>query len=188
LPWKHDGEYVLLAGQVFDDKSLETMGNPASFYQRTYDELIALNIGTIVYRRHPQDRHRFAPKGGLIDAEPSLAKSLSKATGLFTFNSNASVDAVLSGIPTCVCDIGSMTWTVSAHWQRLPFEFIRPDRTQWLRDLSYCQWTADEIESGLAWEHLKPIAEELLRNRSPAIKTRMRPSSIRISRRQFGRK
>ena len=29
------------------------------------------------------------------------------------------------------------------------------DRTQWLYDMAYISWTMDELQQGVAWEHLK---------------------------------
>jgi hypothetical protein len=71
-----------------------------------------------------------------------------------TFNSNSGVEAALAGVPVFAFDEGSMVWEIA----NKTFDAIdnpqRPDRTQWLADLSYAQWTPREMREGKAWRHL----------------------------------
>ncbi|WP_158255256.1 hypothetical protein [Rhodoblastus acidophilus] len=35
----------------------------------------------------------------------------------------------------------------------------RGDRSQWIANLAYCQWTVDEIGAGHCWRHLRDCVE-----------------------------
>jgi len=79
-------------------------------------------------------------------------------------NSNALSESVMAGIPTFSLCSGSMAWPVSNHFIKdINSPIMEFDRTQWLYNLSYCQWREDEIEQGLPWKHLKKKLPELIR-------------------------
>jgi hypothetical protein len=79
-------------------------------------------------------------------------------------NSNVLTETVMAGIPTFSLCSGSMAWPVSNHFIKdINSPIMEFDRTQWLYNLSYCQWRQDEIEQGLPWEHLKKKLPELIR-------------------------
>ena len=79
-------------------------------------------------------------------------------------NSNALTETVMAGIPTFSLCPGSMAWPVSNHELKYIEEpQMEFDRTQWLYDLSYCQWREDEIEQGLPWIHLAKRLPQLIR-------------------------
>ena len=70
------------------------------------------------------------------------------------FRSNSGVEALLEGIPVFAFDDGSMAWSVCNRSLTDIESPSLPDRTQWLNDLSYAQWTLGEMKEGLAWRHL----------------------------------
>ena len=37
-----------------------------------------------------------------------------------------------------------------------------PDRTQWLHDLAYANWTLQEVRDGTVWRFMKPQVEKLI--------------------------
>lgn len=141
--WKQGGEYALLMGQVKGDASLANV-DIEQWYRETAEKI---NL-PVRFRRHPLGQ---TPKGFQC-ADRGLADDLRDAACIVTFNSNSGVDAALAGVPVIACDAGSMAWPVAGH---TPGEIVRPDRTEWLHRLAYCQWTLEEIRSGEAWNHLK---------------------------------
>jgi len=146
--WKQGGEYILLLGQVPGDYS-HRHTDINGFY---LEALAQLGGGAlpVVFRPHPLSRG--GNPGCMVDASATLEQALSKAAYAVTFNSNSAVDAVLDGVPCITMDEGSMAWDVTGHeWEQPP----TPDRTQWLHDLAYCQWSEDEMREGIAWQHLK---------------------------------
>lgn len=146
-PWKADGEYALLIGQCMGDMS-HAHADIEKFYRRMADTWAA----PLYFRHHPLGKWEGIRKTSIKALGGSLSEALDGARVVVTFNSNAGVDAAMAGVPVYAGDEGSMAWPVASHACN---DIIRPDRTQWLHDLAYCQWTLDEMASGEAWEHLK---------------------------------
>ena len=87
-----------------------------------------------------------------------LDKDLSEARCVIGYNSNTLIETTLLGIPTITLDPLSHAYGVSNHsftdyWNN----YKRFERDQWAWDLSYMQWTWEEINTGSAWSHLKGI-------------------------------
>jgi hypothetical protein len=89
---------------------------------------------------------------------PGLDADLQQAHCVVTYNSLSGVESVVDGIPTFVGEDGSMVWPV-AHKSFSQIENLNYDidRTQWSYDIMYTQWDNNELASGEAWEHLKPL-------------------------------
>ncbi len=158
-PWKPEPQaetYALLLGQVPGDAALYGLDLDA-WAQRTCDALLA--SGRMVrYRPHPlvlRCGDVRCPAGALGSAA-SLDEDLAGAALAVTFNSTAGVEAVLAGVPTVALDAGAMAWPVTTHDLA---NVQRPDREPWAHRLAWCQWTIEELASGLAWEHLAAAGE-----------------------------
>jgi len=93
-----------------------------------------------------------------------FAQDLEGAYCAVGLNSNALTETVMAGIPTFSLCSGAMAWPVSNHELKyIESPQLEFDRTQWLYDLSYCQWREDEIEKGLPWIHLSQRIPQLIR-------------------------
>lgn len=149
-PWRLGGDYVLLMGQVPGDMS-HAHADLNAWYAMAIEEIRAVWDGPLYFRPHPKGSQ--APDLPVMDG--ALEDGLAGAAYVVTFNSNSAVDAVIAGVPAVTYDEGSMAWDVTAH---TPGQHIT-DRTQWARDLAYCQWTETEFSSGETWEHLKHAIE-----------------------------
>lgn len=149
-PWRAEGSYALVIGQVRGDASLYGVSFEA-WAQSVTDQLI-LDGHTVRYRPHPlMVRHKelWRPKGAEFSTR-SLEDDLSGASVCVTYNSTTGVEAVLAGVPTVTFDRGAMAWPVTTHdLECLP---VTPDRAEWVERLACCQWNEDEIRSGEAWE------------------------------------
>lgn len=150
-PWRSDGRRVLVCGQVPWDASVDHVDFRA-WAEATVHELRGLTQREIVFRPHPL--HRMAPIPGSTYSNSTLAEDLSDAHAVVTFNSNAGVDAAVAGVPVFAADPGSMALRVANRDLSRIAAPDRPDRTQWLRDLAYAQWTPAEMRRGDAWAHL----------------------------------
>lgn len=146
LPWKNEGEYSLILGQVPSDASLRGI-DLCPLYRKWASELRQANGLPVFFRPHPDVLRRGIRQD--VEGAPTLGGSLqeafSKAITCMAFNSNSTVDSVLNGIPTIATDEGAMAWDMCGHHAG---ETKKPDREAWLRKLSYTQWAMSEIESG----------------------------------------
>lgn len=145
-PWRTGDGYALLIGQVEGDAALGSLDLRAWIHDQI-DGLTALGW-EVRFRPHPLAQR----------SRTSLAEDLAGAALCVTYNSTAGVEAVLAGVPTVTLDEGAMAWEVSGHALD---ELVRPDRERWAHNLAWTSWTVEEIASGLAWEHLAPIMEDV---------------------------
>lgn len=152
-PW-HDGEYVLLAGQVLQDASIKHLRVD---YQKIADEISKFTTLPIHFRKHP---HKLCaamktPNGCITSPYNTIEEALVRAKVCVCVNSNSGVDAILSGTPVINLDKGSMVWELSQHDYKNINSPPYPDRQQWAHNIAYAQWLPKEIEDGTAWGHLR---------------------------------
>ena len=146
---KGNGKYIIVMGQVPSDSSVKHL--KIGFGKWVYSAYKALDpMGWwVYYRPHPLDKEPYIPKGMKV-IEGDLDKVIRDAHFVATFNSNSGVDSILAGVPCAVSDEGSMVWDLRADIDNPKV----PDRYQWLKDMSYTQWTIEEMSSGETWKHL----------------------------------
>jgi len=170
VPWKQDGEYILLCMQKVGDASLRG----ADVFQWTEDTVNNIRNHTdrkIIIRPHPLYRksslHNTLKEKVLTVAdvhwqEADVTKSnfvpiveqLKNAWCTVTYSSGTGIDAVINGIPNVACDTGSMVYEVSSKEISEVESPFTGDKTEWANKISHCQWSIDEFESGECWEHV----------------------------------
>lgn len=171
--WSNDlNGHILLALQLPGDASLRGIDiNEWAF--TAIQEIRKVSQRPIVVRNHP-----LASGRAMADHE-TLARMvlLHNITGIkfsdgamlpwsddlhgayctVTYTSGLAIDSVLSGIPTVACDNGSFAWPFSSHYleeiERLKLADANTINT-WLKHLAMCQYSVEEIKSGLAWSRL----------------------------------
>lgn len=143
-PWKTGGDYILLLGQVPNDAALRGL-NLAQWTAEVKEKISKITNKEVRFRPHPI----------VFPNNPkTLAEDLDGAAVVITYNSTSGVDAVMHGVPAITLDRASMAWDVSGHSLDDILDPPTPDRSQWLADLAYTQWTLAEISSGKCWKHL----------------------------------
>lgn len=85
----------------------------------------------------------------------SLESSLALVDVVIGYKTTALFDAVIMGIPAICLDPTNPVAPVCSGGLWEPLE--RPDRSDWLKRLAYCQFSLNEIANGTAWEHLKNV-------------------------------
>ena len=151
-PWRQaEGDYVLMIGKGENDVSLH--GADFKAWASEQAELLRKAGHRILYRPHP-DRPTPCPAGAELSTG-SLQSDLSRASFVVSFNSSTDVEAVLSGIPAVITDVGSLAYPVASHSLLEPIAL--PDRSQWCNEMAWRQWTLDELRSGYAWDHLRQL-------------------------------
>lgn len=87
---------------------------------------------------------------------------------IVAYTSGLSIDAVVNGIPVIACDEGNFAWNVGETKLKNieNLSLAKPeDVHQWLRNLAYCQWTPEEMESGRCWDHLKSSIDKVMNDK-----------------------
>jgi len=178
-PWRHDryddSKYILLLLQNPIDTSLNPLLERGENYEqwvsKTIRQIRNITGKKIKVRLHPRFQSRFE-KFDFSEADmisnnydgwnksnggDSLYEDFKKAWVCVTFSSNASTEAVCEGIPVINLDNSSFSWPVSYHTLDIltnPVIECNFDRTQWLYDCAYTQWTLDEINKGIVHKRL----------------------------------
>ena len=179
-PWRQDkyddSKYILFLLQNPIDTSL----NPLIASGEKYDDWIIKTIKQIKnvtskkikVRLHPRFQGRFSTTRMIqenveisnnydgwnkTNGGDSLYKDLEKAWCCVTFSSNAATEAICEGVPVINLHNSSFSWPVSYHTLDIltdPVIRCDFDRTQWLYDCAYTQWTMEEINSGIVHRRL----------------------------------
>lgn len=112
-------------------------------YPETY--LLAQEIyQSVKLRPHP------ATRTGSPNKLPPLVDELASHDLAIGYRTSALVTAAIEGLPIICLDKRAPAWDIAGHDLA---EIKRPDRTQWLNNMSYAQWSDKEIASGEALEY-----------------------------------
>jgi hypothetical protein len=151
-PWKTGGEYILLCGQVPNDKSLRGK-NLSGWYQEATNVASKKYGLPVVWRPHPLDNTgaKIRIPNTRLDVGTPLIQSLDKAAAIMAYNSNSLIDGIMNGVPAIAFDEGTMAWELcSKNYEPL----MKPDRSEWGRKMGYTQWTNEELANGSAVSHI----------------------------------
>jgi hypothetical protein len=164
-PWRTNGEYILIAGQ--HDKSLQWQGMPrmSNWVINTITEIRKHSDRPILFRPHPRCplphiEHEFKNvrrqdprhvKGTYDDFDMSF----SNIYATVSYSSNPGIHSVLEGVPAFVGP-ASLAYDAAndidfLHDINNPY---MPDRTQWLNDYAWTEFTVEEIATGLPLKRL----------------------------------
>lgn len=83
--------------------------------------------------------------------QPPLLKHMEGKDVVIGHRTSALVTAAINGYPVVCFDEGNAVSPVAA---RDILNLVYPDRTQWLNNLSYAQWSGAEIKTGAALEYV----------------------------------
>lgn len=87
----------------------------------------------------------------------NLVPTLKKAFCTVTYSSGFAIDSLINGCPTVAMSPSSFAYNICQNNVDNIDNIKRPNRDQWLYDLSYAQWHESEIERGLPWRHLRKL-------------------------------
>lgn len=164
-PWRTDGEYILICGQ--HDKSLQWQNQPrmSTWFLETYDTIRKYSDRFIIFRPHPRCRLpeieqglkyvcRQEPKH-VFNTYDNFDLDFSNIFATVSFSSNPGIHSVIQGVPVLVSS-NSLAYDVGNDIEFLQnIENLKmPDRTQWLNDYAWTEYTVDEIKQGIPLKRL----------------------------------
>lgn len=154
-PWRDDGQHIVLCGQVPWDASVQHTDH-GRWCRETAIRLREHSDREIIFRPHPLQPTAVDMSGApvVFSQNKTLEQDMRNAWAVVTFNSNAGVEATIGGVPAFVCDEGAMGYgLLNTDLSKIETPEM-PDRTQWLHDLAYTQWTMREMTQGIVVKHL----------------------------------
>jgi hypothetical protein len=166
-PWRdaQEGNYIVVALQLPGDASLR--GTDISKWAAETVQTLRTYTSRPIIVRTPQLDREF-DKENILNITRIEGVSLVKGTreNLFTMIDNAyatvtyssgfGIDSVIRGIPTIAMDPGNFAYSLGNNKLSQINNLVRSsDREQWLYNLSWAQWSKDEIKSGAAWRHIR---------------------------------
>ena len=170
LPWKTDGDYILVCMQKVGDASLRGT-DIFSWTAQTVKEIRQTTERQIIVRPHPLYRKKtqhtncketvcdyFNVQWQEADVTQKgfvpIQEQLQNAWCTVTYSSGTGIDAVINGVPNIACDTGSMVYDVSSTDIKQVEDPYRGDKKEWTNKIAHCQWSIEEFESGECWEHV----------------------------------
>jgi len=154
-PWQQSGDDVVIALQRDDSEQWVGLPPTEKWLKQTVDQLRQVTQRSIVIRSHPRREVVVLP-GCVIDKPLHMPNSyddfdfnraLKNAWAVINWNSGPGSQAIMSGVPAFVgpCSLAAPV----ANLDLLQIENPnKPDRNQWLVEVSHTEWTIDEIATG----------------------------------------
>lgn len=159
-PWRASGETLVIAGSSEKYHQFYGLVGPTKYATGLVSKLRKRGwTGEIVYRPKPSWRDAVAIPGTRFSpGKEALTKLLESAHVLVTHGSNACFEAAIAGVPSIILGEAVAKPISSTSLRQLQQPMMVSDdlRRQWLANLAYCQWTLAEIESGEAWNIIRP--------------------------------
>jgi hypothetical protein len=164
-PWRISGEYILIAGQ--HDRSLQWQNQPSmsTWFLNVYDRIRKHTDRPIIFRPHPRCRLSEIERGlkNVYRQEPKhidgtyddFDMDFHNVWATINWSSNPGIHSIISGVPSFV-STHSLAYPVAndidfLHDIENP---LMPDRSQWLNDYAWTEYTVKEISQGLPLERL----------------------------------
>lgn len=162
-PWRTEGKYILICGQ--HDKSLQWQNMPrmSNWFLNTYDEIRKYTDRPIIFRPHPRCRlphierglkyvYRQEPVkiGGSYD---DFDMGFNDIHATISWSSNPGIHSIIDGVPSFVGP-SSLAYPVANTDLSQIENPLMPDRTEWLNNYAYTEYTLDEVAQGIPLKRL----------------------------------
>lgn len=152
VPWRQEGEHILVAGMSGKAASCEEL-QPHAWERETIERLRQLTRRRIIYRPKPNWAEAKPIEGSIFDRETPLEVALQNCHAVVSHHSNVAVDALLAGIP-CICPGGVASVLSGQQLEQIENPPMPDGREQWAADLAWTQWSVEEMQRGLAFRYL----------------------------------
>lgn len=167
-PWHTDGQYILVALQLPGDASLRGLDISEWVYHTVHDirkytdrtiivrapQILRDYNSDLFYKLNKETKDLIWQQG----SKDNLNETLDKAWCTVTYSSGLGIDSILRGTRAYAMNTGSFVHSLGfTNLSQIEDNKSLPDRTQWLNDLCYAQWSVDEIKEGEAWNHITEL-------------------------------
>ena len=183
LPWRKQGEHILIPLQKNNDSVVQSMmdryGSMRNWLNTTIQEIRkytdrpilirptvktnklsymeamqqpGVSISTTYTDNPSTDGTKFTRN---IEGGPGLLQELENAWAVVGYNTSTLFESIMDGIPTVSLDPDALTRPCSISIEQIEDPPMDIEREQWLYDMAYISWSMEEIQQGVAWEHLK---------------------------------
>lgn len=157
-PWNTTGNKIIICTQ--HDKSEQWSGMPATnqWVSNMVNDIRAVTDKEIIIRPHPRCKINIP---GIAVQQPKhipgtyddFDLEFDDVYAVVNWSSNPATQAVMAGIPVYTGP-SSLAWDVSIKDLENINDPKLPDRTQWLNNLAYTEWSVPEISQGIPIKHL----------------------------------
>ena len=171
-PWRSDGDFILVCGQ--HERSEQWKGQPriSKWVMNTIETIQQYSQRPIIFRPHPRCRvpeveHQYQ---NVFRQDPvrldinrkndNYDLGFENIWATISLNSNPGVHSILEGVPAFVAP-SSLAYDVANDISQLQnIETpIMPDRSQWLNDYAWTEFSIKEISAGIP---IKRLTNKLL--------------------------
>ncbi len=155
-PWRNTGDDIVIAVQRYDSEQWAGQPSTETWLKQTVSTLRQYTDRSIIIRSHPRQEVVVLP-GCLVDRPMHIPntyddydfdKTLRHAWAVVNWNSGPGSQAIMSGVPAFVGPD-----SIAAPVANLDLSQIetpnKPNRAQWLVEVSHSEWTVDEIAAGI---------------------------------------
>jgi hypothetical protein len=158
-PWQQSGDDIVIALQRNDSEQWAGQPPVEKWLKQTVDQLRQSTQRPVVIRSHPRREVVVLP-GCVIDKPLQMPNTyddfdfdrvLNNAWAVINWNSGPGSQAIISGVPAFVGVSSLAAPVANLDWSQIESP-IRPDRSEWLINLSHTEWTCTELATG------RPIA------------------------------
>lgn len=160
--WRHDGFQIVIAGSSAKYHDFYDLPDPTTWATDVVRQIRKLSDRPIIYRPKPSwDGAVPIPGTHFSGPNHSLDSALTNAWCVVTHGSNACFEAALAGIPSIVLG-NAVARPISSTSIKDINNPIMGERGNWLKQLSFWQWTEREMARGEAWAFLRPRVMEMV--------------------------
>jgi hypothetical protein len=164
-PWQDGGDHIIICGQ--NENSLAwDQGSTIDWASKVIEWIRSYTDRPIWFRPHPRFPVSFAenksnnvhisvPKKVQGYDEVDFKSALQNAYAVVNYNSNPAIESVLAGVPVYVAE-SSLCYPVGKEISTNLDRPAKPDRGEWLKQISYTEWFVEEIKQGIPWTRLRP--------------------------------
>lgn len=178
--WKKNGKYIMLCTQPKDNWSM-AQKDPYEWVDQIVGALKDITDRPLLLRPHPNHADKCAEDIAKRHPQIKIA-DMNRGGGMFkdyrwtfleeleasdvhcvvTHNSTAAVDAATYGVPVFMTSDLCLAWDIGFSDLSQIENPNYADRTQWLNNLGYANWTLEEVRNGTVWRRFKSHIEKMI--------------------------